>query len=365
MTTRCASITARQFFDGHQLRENVRIDIDEVGRVSAISHHASHHDFFLASTGLVDLQVNGFDRHDLSDIDDSELSILEAQLAREGTIAFLGTLVTAPLHILASRVATLSGWISDGHHSMAGIHLEGPFLGQAPGAHPTEFIREGDLEWIDTLPRTLRMMTIAAEIPSAPEVIRSLAQRGVVVSLGHSRPSRHDYERAISAGARSITHLFNAMSGIHHRESGLAAFSLIDDRVSKGLIADGVHLSDDIGILASRAIPAHLRFLVSDCIAWNGRWARERDIRIRDGAPRLPSGTLAGTAVTLAQCVAHAVRRWNWPLEEALRSASVVPCDLIGIPQPRVEIGWEAFLVCWADDLSVVEVIDGRPPRPA
>lgn len=359
------TVSARFFFDGTVLRENACVSIDVDSRVASIDFSSSNHDHFLVSTGLVDLQMNGYDEVDVADATHDELAGLCDRLRLAGTFQFLATLVSAPLDVMLRRSQFVSEFVrSSGHDSLVGIHLEGPFLGNAHGAHSSRDIVDADVSWIDSLPPEIRMMTIAPENPSCSQTIRVLRERGIIASLGHSAPTRQQFDDAVLAGASSVTHLFNAMSGVHHRDDGMSLWSMNDDRLHVGVIADGVHVSDSTGQLVGRAVDPDRRFLVSDSIAWNGAWAKKRGIDVRTGAPRLPSGTLAGSAATLAQCVAHAVRRWKWPLVDALRAATVVPARVAGIDPPHLTVGGPARLVCWNDELVVQRVLNGRTPEP-
>lgn len=346
------------------MHENVRIEIDRDFRISSISATRSEHDHHLVSTGLVDLQMNGYDDVDVADASHAALAHLVEKLRFAGTFHFLATLVSAPKSDMLRRAQQLARFVqSDPSNALVGIHLEGPFLGGAHGAHSSRDIVDADAEWIASLPDEVRLMTIAPDNPSCVQAIRALRERGILVSLGHGEPTRQQFNDAVIAGASSVTHLFNAMSGVHHREGGMALWSIVENQLDTGIIADGVHVSDETGVLIDRAIDPSRRFLVSDSIAWNGLWAQKRQIEVRDGVPRLPSGTLAGSAATLAECVANAVHRWNWPLDVALRSATSIPSRMIGLTPPRVTIGGPAHLVCWNYDLRVERVVGGRTPE--
>ena len=131
--------------------------------------------------------------------------------------------------------------------AIAGIHLEGPFLGGAPGAHPPALLTDPDLPWLAALPEIVRIVTLAPERDGVIEAIRLLADRGVVVALGHSTATADQARAAVDAGARLVTHLFNGMESFHHRRPGLCGVALTDDRLVASLIADLVHV-DAVGL---------------------------------------------------------------------------------------------------------------------
>lgn len=196
-------------------------------------------------------------------------------------------------------------------------------------------------------------MTVGAEHPDAPALVALLRTLGVAVSLGHTAPDEAQWEAALSAGATMVTHLFNAMPGVHHRDFAMALRALVDTRVSLGLIADLVHVSPDAVRMVFAAAPGRA-CLVSDSVAWNDTWSRSRGVSVRDGAPRLPDGTLAGSGTCLAECVRNVVSICGVDLETALRAATVNPGRVIGTDAARgATVGNEVSLVALDGDLHV------------
>ena len=311
----------------------------------------------LVTPGLVDLQMNGFGSVDVSSCSHDDFLALDRQLLGLGTTSWLATVVTAPLDRLTQSLQRLDSWIEHGGTGCRGVHVEGPFLGGAPGAHNTKWIRDFDSDWLSGLPRSVRLMTVAPEREGTPGVVRTLASRGVVVSLGHTRAADADFGSAVDAGARMVTHLFNGMSGVHHRDDGVALSALTDGRVVAGLIADGCHVSPLAMRLAYLAKTARGVCLVSDSIAWASPWAAKMNVTLTDGAPRLPDGTLAGSSAALASCVRNVVTHAGVSVADAVVSATSVPSDLMGFPQTgRVSVGQPAELLCFDHDLHVREV---------
>jgi N-acetylglucosamine-6-phosphate deacetylase len=236
------------------------------------------------------------------------------------------------------------------------VHLEGPFLGGAPGAHPVDLLRAADCDWLrgvlDAFPDVVSLVTLAPEADPDLAATRLLHARGVRVALGHSTATYGQALAAVDAGASLVTHLFNGMSPLHHREPGLAGVALDDQRVTPTLIADLVHVHP----AALRLAIARKRnvALVSDAIAIDAQWARSRGIREIDGAPRLADGTLAGSVLTMDQAVRNIVGI-GVPLERAIEMASTIPAELLGLDDRGViEPGRRADLVALdPGDLSV------------
>lgn len=312
--------------------------------------------------GFVDLQVNGYDDVDLWRAvrarDRAAIARLSERLLDHGVTSWQPTLVTAPLDRYRDALEFLTDTPLSGAHRI-GVHLEGPFLGRAPGAHRRDHIVDVDPDFVAALPSVVSMVTIAPESRGSSQAIASLASRGVRCSLGHSRPTPAEYALSRSAGATAVTHLFNAMSGVEHRDPGLATWALLDDAMTLGLIADGVHVHPDVIALAFRTATDRIA-LVSDSIGWADGREDEASIgggvEVRDGAPRLPDGTLAGTNLTLDRAVRVCVDA-GVPADVALLAASRTPARLMGLEdRGSIESRRRADLVALDRDLRVAAV---------
>ena len=315
--------------------------------------------------GFVDLQVNGIDDIDVASADGADWDQLDARLLAQGVTTWCPTLVTADLSRYAAsldRIAAAMARPPAPRPTIAGVHLEGPFLGGAPGAHRRDQIVPVDLEWLGDIPGHVRIVTLAPESPGAAAATRLLVDRGVLVSLGHTTADEPTFDAAVDAGARLVTHLFNGMSGIHHREPGVAAFAVTDDRLSASLIADGVHVHPRVVAFAFRALGKERTVLVTDAVAWRSGRVGSIGIELRDGAPRLVDGTLAGSALTMDAAVRTAVNA-GVPLDWALTAASTNPARIVGAADRGViEPGRRADLVALTTDLTVEQVwVAGSP----
>ncbi|URN06756.1 amidohydrolase family protein [Actinomadura madurae] len=211
----------------------------------------------LLAPGLVDLQVNGFFGHDMADADESGWHTVVSRLPETGVTAFLPTFITAPVAKQAEslrRARDLIPGLPPGTRVL-GVHLEGPFLSEKrKGAHNAAHLTDPEPEAIKTLLETglVKLVTLAPERNGALDAIRTLTEAGVLVSVGHSDATAAQVSAAADAGARKVTHIFNAQSGVHHRDPGVAVQALIDDRLSPGLILDLHHVSAPVAELAFR-----------------------------------------------------------------------------------------------------------------
>jgi N-acetylglucosamine-6-phosphate deacetylase len=307
--------------------------------------------------GFVDLQVNGVDDIDvwsaaLEPDDGGRFARLDELLLGQGTTAWLPTLVTAPLDRYAPALVAIGERMR--HSDMVlGAHLEGPFLGSRTGAHRKEHAQPLDCAWLDALPDIVRVVTLGPELARATEAISALATRGVCVSIGHTGADAATVTRAVDAGASLATHLFNAMGALHHRDVGTVGAVLADDRITASLIADGVHVHPDVLRIALRCKGPDRLALVTDAVAWRRGRVGEIDMSLVDGAPRMPDGTLAGSALTMDAAVRTMVGA-GASLVDAVTMASTTPARLLGLRDRGViAAGMRADLVALDSDLGV------------
>ncbi|HEY9607602.1 MAG TPA: N-acetylglucosamine-6-phosphate deacetylase [Allocoleopsis sp.] len=321
------------------------------------------------SLGGVDLQINGGLGLAFTDVGTGDVESLQEIcrfLWRQGVDAFLPTLVTTSvenvqrsLSIFAEFVASDSPLSTVGQREVAqilGVHLEGPFLNpQKRGAHPAEYLLPLT---IDTVKRVLgdyahavKVMTLAPELDITGEVIPYLRSLGITVSLGHSLATASQAEAAFKLGASMVTHAFNAMPSLHHREPGLLGAALVHPTVQCGLIADGQHVCPTMmQIVLSAGRYQQGIFLVSDALAPIGLcdgiypWD-ERQIQVEHGTARLPDGTLAGTTLPLLTGVQNLVKWGVCEVETAIALATEAPRNAIDIP--GLTVGQPANLLRW------------------
>jgi N-acetylglucosamine-6-phosphate deacetylase len=301
--------------------------------------------------GFVDLQVNGIDYIDVATASGDEWTQLDQLLLQQGVTTWCPTLITAPLDSYPAVLARIESVVARGgsRPTIAGVHLEGPFL-MTPGAHSRELLAAIDLDWLARLPSLVRLVTLAPELAGAIDAIHLLAGRGVLVALGHTHASPEAVGAATAAGARMVTHLFNAMSGLHHREPGVAGTALADDRLACSLIADLVHVDAAALKIAFRALGPERAVLVTDAVAWRGSSVGPLQVHMASGAPRLADGTLAGSALTMDQAIRNVVERCDVALADAVTAASTVPAHLLGLDdRGAIAMGRRADLVALDD----------------
>jgi N-acetylglucosamine-6-phosphate deacetylase len=319
------------------------------------------------SPGFIDLQVNGGFGVEVGD-DPEAIRTLTARLPETGVTAFLPTIITSSTECYPKAIAAFQVAKDAPGARPLGLHVEGPFLSpQRHGAHRRDLIEGADTRLLDVLLASdaVRLVTLAPERPDAPELIRRLKAHGILVSLGHTDATYEQFEEGISAGARMATHLYNAMSPFGHRAPGAIGAALLDDRVSVGLIADGIHSHPASLHLAYRMKGASHVALVSDMMAAagmaRGTYALGGQAVIVDGtAARLADGTLAGSLLTMDRAVRNMMEWTPATAATALRMASEVPARLLGLSRMgRIRAGNDADLVLLDANLRVQMTIIG------
>jgi N-acetylglucosamine-6-phosphate deacetylase len=372
------AILADRMFDGRRWREHAALMI-EAGRIRGIAAWGEVPDgehtrrmpagVFLAP-GLIDLQVNGGGGLLLNDNPTPEaLRKIAHAHRRFGTTACLPTLITDS--IAATRAAIAAARLAAGANGILGLHLEGPFISpKRPGVHRADRIAtaaEHHLEWLAELAGAGRsMITLAPECVPAG-FVRTLAERGLCVSAGHSEASAEAVFRAADEGLRAVTHLFNAMPPLAGREPGLVGAALADARLTAGVIMDGIHV-DPVSMRAAVAAKgAGGIALVSDAMPTVGSDVDRFDLMgrpvvLRDGRLTAPDGTLAGAHLDMASAVRNAVRLAGMALGDALQCASLTPARLLGMEDERgvFRRGARADIVALTPEIKAVATwVDG------
>lgn len=349
------------------------------GRIVAIDHRAANATASrLRGTllpGLVDLQVNGAGGRSVQEACAAALDTIATAVWHGGATSFLPTLISAPFPRLLEQVAAVAQWIRDWHGRGAqpfGLHLEGPFLTTAGAHDPADFV-DPTPDRLEALLAAaagqLRLVTLAPARSGAAAATAWLRQRGIAVALGHC-DSTVGFADCVDAGANAVTHLFNVMGRIHHREPGLAALAMLEPRLWCPLIADGVHVHPSMVALAFRVLGPDRMLLVTDAMAAAGMPAGRYElggavVTAEHGVVRDDRGNLAGSALTMADA-ARNLLRWlpeigPWTLAKV---AAHNPAKVLGIADRvgSLAIGQPARFTL-LDDQGAVRCIASAAPR--
>jgi N-acetylmuramic acid 6-phosphate etherase/N-acetylglucosamine-6-phosphate deacetylase len=320
--------------------------------------------------GLIDLHNNGAFGVDCATAQPQDWDRFVAGLRAHGVTSVLPTIITAPLPDLCAAADNVAAAMAR-HEALLGLHLEGPFLAPTKrGAHRADWVREPNEAALDTLlnhetlRRILRLITLAPERPGALAAIRRLVAAGITVSLGHTEADAAQMREAAAAGARLVTHVFNAQSPLHHRAPGVPGVALTDPRLFPCLIADGVHVAPEVLQIAFAACPRAVAVTDSLLIAGLEAGATQNfggaPVRLGpNGVGLRADGTMAGAGITLDEGVRRLIAAGVTP-DVALAAATARPAEALGLAdRGRLAPGAIADLVWWGEDFSVRQVWTG------
>ena len=346
--------------DGELVRGDVELNDGHVAGVGLSSHNGNG----IACPGFVDLQVNGFAGVDFFSADAAGYRRAGDALLECGVTAYQPTFITSPEDELTAALAEVpqNGSIP----RILGAHLEGPFIApERLGTHPAESRRDPDVELLRRLldAGPVSHVTLAPELPGAFELVDLLRERGVTVSCGHSNATSAQARDAFARGAKTVTHIFNAMRPFAAREPGLAGAALVTNDVFVQVILDGVHLADDTARLVWQAAAGRIA-LVTDAIAAAGAGDGSYrlagvDFEVENGVARRADRVLAGSTVPMIEAVRNLVAL-GAPIGLALAAASEVPARIVGRPDlGTLAPGNAADVVVLDDRLEIVRVLVG------
>ncbi|TGE39634.1 N-acetylglucosamine-6-phosphate deacetylase [Desulfosporosinus fructosivorans] len=324
--------------------------------------------------GLIDTHVHGAGGYDVMDGTPESLHTLAEALLKEGTTAFLPTTMSCS----AEQLKKVLHNVADFHRGQLwgaeslGLHLEGPFLAvEFRGAQATELIwegaKEGSAQFLANLlgefPDLVKILTFAPERPDGRELAEICAAHGVIPSAGHTAANFDQMGQAVQWGVRHITHAFNAMPGIHHRNPGLLTKALLEETITMEIIADGVHIHPAVIDLVLRNKSPERVCLISDGTRAVGMPDGEYELGgqktfVRQGMAQLPDGTIAGSAYPLRQGLKTLVQTLEYPLPKAVCYVTLNPAKLLGVDNRigSLELNKEATFIRLSPDFDIKQV---------
>ena len=329
----------------------------------------------ILTPGLVDIHIHGAAGHDVMEGDGESLAAIERLLSQHGVTSYCPTTVTAPLDETLAALEKLARAVDSAktaaHADRAqplGIHLEGPFLSHArPGVHPPVSLQPASERvftpmW-EAAAGQVAILTIAPELPGALELIAEAARRGVCVSIGHTNADNDEARAGIKAGARHVTHAFNAMRRMEHRDPGVLGVVLTDDSITADIIVDGLHVEPEVVDLFLRTKGLERAVLISDALSATGMPdGRYRlgmfEVEVRDG--RCEShGKLAGSVLTLDEAIRNVMRFARLTFQDSVRLATLNPARVLGMADRKgvLKVGADADVAVFTPDGTVRQTI--------
>lgn len=328
---------------------------------------------YKAVPGFIDVHIHGANGADAMDATKEALETIAQALPGEGTTSFLATTMTQENQQIENAVVNAGEYINGqqppGKAEILGIHLEGPFVNpKKAGAQPTQYIIEPNLDlfkkWEELSKQNIKLVTLAPEQPGGLELIRYLKTKGIIASIGHTDATFEEVLTAIDAGANHVTHLYNQMRGLHHREPGVVGAAFLKEELKAELIVDGVHVHPEMVKLAYKQKGKTGIILITDsmrakCLK-NGHYdLGGQDVTVQDGKAVLRDGTLAGSILKLGHGVKNMMEFSDCGLEEVIEMAAVNPAKQLNVFDRKGSISVEkdADLVILDENFDVYMTI--------
>lgn len=324
---------------------------------------------YKAIPGLIDVHIHGVNGADTMDATKEALDIMVTALPKEGTTSFLATTMTQEGKQIENALINAGQYIEkqkpNGKAEILGLHLEGPFVNaKRAGAQPIQHIIDPDLalfqKWQNLTNGNIKLVTLAPERPGGLEMIRYLKSNGIIASIGHTDATFDEVDQAIDAGANHVTHLFNQMRGLHHREPGVVGAAFLRDELKAEIIVDGVHVRPEMVKLAFKQKQSEGLILITDsmrakCLK-NGKYdLGGQEVTVKNGKAVLEDGTLAGSILKLGHAVKNIISYTGCSFDDAIEMASVNPAKQLNMYDRKgsIAVGKDADIVILDEQLEV------------
>ena len=306
--------------------------------------------------GMIDVHIHGANGYDMMDGTEASIQEVSRACAATGCTSFLATSVSSTIEDLLNMIRSVKSVIGHEHGAkIVGIHLEGPYLNpKRKGMQNEKYLRHPDLEEMKLIFQEagslIKMVTIAPELPGGLELISYLKEQGVVIAVAHSDATYEEAKEAFGAGASHVTHCFNGMRPIHHRDPGLIVAAFEEPHVSLQAIVDQVHLHPAIVRLMHRIKGPEGMVLITDALQAMGLGDGDylfggHHVHVTEGIARLADGTLASSTVTMNEALRLTVEN-GIPLIDAVQMASTSPARILGLSSKgNIEVGFDADFV--------------------
>lgn len=318
--------------------------------------------------GAIDIHIHGASNSDAMDATHDALSTMAKTLPKEGTTSFLATTMTQSTQAIESALLNAGKYIENQTQENAeivGIHLEGPFISPArKGAQPEEYIIDPDItlfkRWQEMAENQIKLVTLAPEQPNGLDLAAHLRGTGVVASIGHSDATYDQIDEAILAGTTHVTHLYNGMRGLHHREPGVLGAAYLRDELYVELIADGIHCRPEMIKLAYNQITSERMILITDSL--RAKWLEKgtydlggQPVNVDETRATLSDGTLAGSILKMNDAIKNTMENTDCSMTDIIKMTAENPAKQLRIFDRKgsIQVGKDADLVILNDCLDV------------
>ena len=323
--------------------------------------------------GFIDMHIHGAGGSDAMDGTVEAVAHMAAFLPKEGTTSFLPTTMTQSPESIEQALEALHQYSQSdnvpGTADVIGVHLEGPFVNPSKaGAQPVQYIINPDAElfkkWYELSGQTIKQVTLAPEEPGGKELVELLNKEGIISSIGHTGATYQETMEAISLGVSQATHLFNQMTGLHHRDIGAAGASLMNENIYAELIVDGIHVSPEMVELSLKLKGIDRTILITDAMRAKGLSDGKydlggQDVFVKGKEARLEDGALAGSILKMNDAVKNIITYTGCSLRDAVQMAAVNPAKQLNIYDKKgsIAVGKDADIVILDDDFQVLTTI--------
>jgi len=318
--------------------------------------------------GAIDIHIHGASNSDAMDATHDALSTMAKTLPKEGTTSFLATTMTQSTQAIESALLNAGKYIENQTQENAeivGIHLEGPFISPArKGAQPVDYIVDPDVtlfkRWQEMAENQIKLVTLAPEQPNGLDLAAHLRGTGVVASIGHSDATYDQIDEAIQAGTTHVTHLYNGMRGLHHREPGVLGAAYLRDELYVELIADGIHCRPEMIKLAYNQITSERMILITDSL--RAKWLEKgtydlggQPVNVDETKATLSDGTLAGSILKMNDAIKNTMEYTDCSMTDIIKMTAENPAKQLRIFDRKgsIQVGKDADLVILNDRLDV------------
>ncbi|WP_454862426.1 N-acetylglucosamine-6-phosphate deacetylase [Peribacillus frigoritolerans] len=318
--------------------------------------------------GAIDIHIHGASNSDAMDATHDALSIMAKTLPKEGTTSFLATTMTQSTQAIESALLNAGKYIENQTQENAeivGVHLEGPFISPArKGAQPEDYIVDPDVtlfkRWQEMAENQIKLVTLAPEQPNGLDLAAHLRGTGVVASIGHSDATYDQIDEAIQAGTTHVTHLYNGMRGLHHREPGVLGAAYLRDELYVELIADGIHCRPEMIKLAYDQITSERMILITDSL--RAKWLEKgtydlggQPVNVDETKATLSDGTLAGSILKMNDAIKNTMEYTGCSMTDIIKMTAENPAKQLRIFDRKgsIQVGKDADLVILNDRLDV------------
>ena len=350
--------------------------IEKIGKVSKYAEIYELPKNAIVLPGFIDQHVHGAGGSDGMDGTVEDIKTIAETLATEGTTSFLVTTMTQSPENITKALTAVKEYRKASPKSGArvvGVHLEGPFIAAAhKGAQPLEYVKAPDIktfdEYNEASGNAIKIVSLAPEVENAEALVRHLSKKGIVPSIGHTGAKFTDIDKAVKAGAKNVTHTYNAQTALHHREIGTVGSAMLFDELNCELIADTIHVSIPAMRLLVKNKPLDKLTLITDAMRAKGLPDGESELGgqkvfVKDGEARLADGTLAGSVLKMNKAVQNLVEKVGVPFTQAVDCATINPAKNLGMDKETgsIKVGKRADFTVLNEHYDVIMTVrDGE-----